>query len=134
MEIEILVFGMSEINCPYCGEKIVLDGRFCKFCGGDLEEEILKLKQKKLPIDFGINGKGKDEADTKEKRKNQIIITIFILSGIILLVTLSLSSEFYFEIWYYVLIGISLPIFVITGIYVQKLRRRRQIKEVFAIK
>lgn len=45
---------MSEENifCPNCGSKHTSNGRFCQYCGTDLEEIILQYKNKQLPVRY----------------------------------------------------------------------------------
>ncbi len=43
---------MSEIFCPNCGSKHTAKGKFCEFCGSDLEELILEYKNQELPVRY----------------------------------------------------------------------------------
>ena len=43
---------MSEIFCPNCGSKHTAKGKFCEFCGSDLEEVILEYKNQELPVRY----------------------------------------------------------------------------------
>ena len=40
------------IFCPKCGQEHTSTKRYCKNCGNDLEEVILRFKQKYLPIKY----------------------------------------------------------------------------------
>ena len=48
-----MFFCMSQdLFCPNCGSKHEVNGRYCEYCGSDLEEVILQYKRKKLPIRY----------------------------------------------------------------------------------
>ena len=43
---------MSEIFCPNCGSKHTAKGKFCEYCGHDLESVIVQYKNDKLPVRY----------------------------------------------------------------------------------
>ncbi|NPD87677.1 MAG: zinc ribbon domain-containing protein [Asgard group archaeon] len=43
---------MTVIHCPKCGKKHIAVDRYCQYCGKDLENIILMLKRKSLPLRF----------------------------------------------------------------------------------
>ena len=46
-------FEMNEMFlCTNCGKLHKSSGKHCEFCGTNLEDEILKYKEKKLPIKY----------------------------------------------------------------------------------
>ena len=48
-----MFFCMSDdLFCPNCGSKHEVNGRYCEYCGSDLEEIILQYKRKKLPVRY----------------------------------------------------------------------------------
>lgn len=47
---------MSDIYCPSCGQEHTSNNRYCTNCGADLENVILKFKEKKMPVSYN-NGK-----------------------------------------------------------------------------
>ncbi len=112
---------MFEIDCPHCKEKIVVDGQFCKFCGGDLENEILALKQQHLPVKYQIEPEGKEETKKKEQRKMILIVTTWVVSAIATLVMIYLITGLdYYEIWAYIVTGIFGITALIAGYYFRR--------------
>jgi hypothetical protein len=110
---------MSQIRCPHCNELILIDGRFCKLCGGDLEIEILKLKQEQLPINFQVEETEKKKQ--KEKRDKLIISSSFILSTLSVIVLLVVIYGFhYYATWIYVLLGILVFTSLFSGYLFRK--------------
>lgn len=43
---------MAALYCPKCGKKHLVVDRYCQYCGEDLENVILRLKRKNLPIKY----------------------------------------------------------------------------------
>ncbi len=43
---------MSEIFCPNCGSKHTAKGKFCEYCGTDLEDVIVEYKSQELPVRY----------------------------------------------------------------------------------
>lgn len=80
---------MSGIFCSKCGEKHTSDGKFCKHCGNDLEQTILRYKQKKLPIRFIDEGltqpQTSQDAPPAPKKQRKVLITVLRLSSVLLL-------------------------------------------------
>ena len=60
---------MNELFCPSCGNKHNIASKYCKFCGENLEEIILELKQKHLPIRYETRAAPQDEEKVKEIEK-----------------------------------------------------------------
>jgi hypothetical protein len=58
---------MSSLYCPKCGKEHITADRYCQYCGADLENVILKFKQKNLPVRF--NGEFQDEEKMKRIEK-----------------------------------------------------------------
>jgi uncharacterized membrane protein YvbJ len=85
---------MSGIFCSKCGEKHTSDDRFCENCGNDLEQIIIRYKQKKLPIKFQDERSTQPYQTSQEphttqvpKKQRKVVITILRLSSVLLLVT-----------------------------------------------
>lgn len=55
------------LYCPKCGKEHKTADRYCQYCGVDLENIILKFKQKNLPVRF--NAESKDEEKMKRIEK-----------------------------------------------------------------
>ena len=43
---------MSGVYCSNCGKLHESNNKECQFCGKNLEKEILRYKQKRLPVDY----------------------------------------------------------------------------------
>lgn len=43
---------MSGVFCPNCGNKHEKSGKFCQFCGANLEEVIMDYKNDRLPVKY----------------------------------------------------------------------------------
>jgi hypothetical protein len=43
---------MSGVFCPNCGNKHEKSGKFCQYCGANLEEVILDYKNERLPVKY----------------------------------------------------------------------------------
>ena len=61
---------MNELFCPKCGKKHFSANRYCQYCGKDLENVIIRFKQKNLPIKYQTKTSSIDEEKVKEIKKN----------------------------------------------------------------
>ncbi len=58
---------MTKLHCVSCGKVHNSNNRYCEFCGYDLEDEILRFKQKQLPIKYE-NSKTSQKASEEGKQ------------------------------------------------------------------
>ena len=68
---------MSGVYCSNCGKLHESNNKECLFCGHNLEKEILRYKQKRLPVDYeqSLNSstdEGKEEKATGMEFYKQI--------------------------------------------------------------
>ncbi|MHA1953502.1 MAG: zinc-ribbon domain-containing protein [Candidatus Heimdallarchaeaceae archaeon] len=43
---------MSGVFCPNCGNKHEKSGKFCQYCGANLEDVIMDYKNDRLPVKY----------------------------------------------------------------------------------
>ena len=111
---------MSGVFCPNCGKKHAAEGKFCEYCGTDLEQVILRYKQRKLPIKYQTEPKAPPYQPITEslKKKRKPIHTIFRISSLLLLVAVILLFSFLrnYQPWHFILLGVLGVLFLITSI------------------
>ena len=52
---------MSGVFCPNCGKKHDTTGKYCQYCGQDLEEVIMRYKNENLPVRYQASS---DQSET----------------------------------------------------------------------
>ena len=106
---------MSGIYCPQCGKLHESEGKFCEYCGYDLEDVILQYKDKRLPVRFQYEppptqplppGQTIDTKPRKEFGKTRWFISIIVLLIFIGLITFASLS------------GVPIFISIILGILI----------------
>ncbi len=116
---------MSGVFCPNCGKKHAAEGKFCEYCGTDLEQVILRYKQRKLPIKYQTEPKappyqphpGQPIAKI-QKEKQKPVQLFFRISTLLLLVALILLFVFLrnYQLWHFILMGVLGVLFIIASI------------------
>ncbi|RJE86690.1 hypothetical protein D3P07_15990 [Paenibacillus sp. 1011MAR3C5] len=53
---------MEEVNCPWCGEQVILDGSICPLCKHEVLPEHLSGKESSAVGDEGLQGELEEEA------------------------------------------------------------------------
>ena len=67
-QIECVLFDMSGLFCPFCGEEHTGSGKFCSGCGKDISDTIIEYKENRLPIKLN-NGVSETQAQPEVKEK-----------------------------------------------------------------
>ena len=139
---------MKGVYCPNCGKAHEKNGRYCENCGNDLEEVIIRYKQRRLPIKYKNEGPSKGTkpeepsriytqgpsdigpSDIKKPPRRKRTTALSVFSILFLIAAAGLATYvFYFnifEILWFVLIGVFGFFFILTSIIGSVLRPRRR--------
>ena len=126
---------MAEIFCPSCGKEHQSNNRYCTYCGADLENVILKFKEKQMPVSYN-NGKtgrvqvvgtdpesyhGPTKRVPRRRTKNSLgVFTVILIMALVAVGVIYWNNPSVFEfggyvaseIFMYIMIGLGVLFFL----------------------
>jgi hypothetical protein len=133
---------MKEIFCPNCGQAHKSEGKFCEYCGNNLEKVILQFKQDQMPIKYRSadrvqtyqQGPVSEPADRPERvargrKSNSLSIFSLIFFGVavILIILYNIGFlGFLGDMILYVIVGVFGFIFILLALISSAVNPRRR--------